>query len=254
MFRWTVRDLEKSIISFVYIFLIGTLMSISVVSAISQIPILVPADYVIMTTNAIVENSNELEHFVNLKEFQGYDVRVITEDQFDPDSGKYNNQRPEKMRQWLIDNYEDLGIEYVLLIGDPDPDDPNLPYDIRKIITEVLDDNYFFEVHEHYAKNIVIGFGRLSGKSVGLVANQPDHLAGVLDINSSGNPGMARGGMGDVLAGILAGRLAKISDFKEPNATCEIRKALQKEAGPLFRKGGDPPIVHRSQGYLVPWA
>lgn len=65
------------------------------------------------------------------------------------------------------------------------PDDPNLPYDIRKIITEVLDDRYFFEVHEHFAKNIVIGFGRLEGKSVGIVANQPDHLAGVLDIDSS---------------------------------------------------------------------
>jgi len=65
------------------------------------------------------------------------------------------------------------------------PDDPNQPYDIRKIITEVLDDQYFFEVQEHYARNIVIGFGRLAGKSVSIIANQPDHLAGVLDINSS---------------------------------------------------------------------
>lgn len=65
------------------------------------------------------------------------------------------------------------------------PDDPNLPYDIRKIIKEILDDNYFFEVQEHYAKNIVIGFGRLGGKSVAIVANQPDVLAGALDINAS---------------------------------------------------------------------
>ncbi len=65
------------------------------------------------------------------------------------------------------------------------PDDPNQPYDIREVIQEVLDENYFFEVQEQYAKNIVIGFGRLSGKPVGIVANQPDHLAGVLDINSS---------------------------------------------------------------------
>jgi len=65
------------------------------------------------------------------------------------------------------------------------PDDPNLPYDIRLLIREVLDDLYFLEVQEHYAKNIVVGFGRLGGKSVGIVANQPDHLAGVLDINSS---------------------------------------------------------------------
>jgi len=65
------------------------------------------------------------------------------------------------------------------------PDDPNQPYDIRKVIKEIMDDNYFFEVQEHYAKNIVIGFGRLGGKSVSIVANQPDVLAGALDINAS---------------------------------------------------------------------
>ncbi len=65
------------------------------------------------------------------------------------------------------------------------PDDPNQPYDIREIIKTVQDDNYFFEVHEQFAKNIVIGFGRIGGKSVGIVANQPDYLAGVLDIDSS---------------------------------------------------------------------
>lgn len=65
------------------------------------------------------------------------------------------------------------------------PDDPYQPYDIRKIIREVVDDNYFFEVQAEYARNIVIGFGRLTGKSVGIVANQPDHLAGALDINAS---------------------------------------------------------------------
>ncbi len=65
------------------------------------------------------------------------------------------------------------------------PDDPNKPYDIRKIISEVLDDKYFFEVQAHYAKNIVIGYGRLGGRPVALVANQPDHLAGALDINAS---------------------------------------------------------------------
>ncbi len=65
------------------------------------------------------------------------------------------------------------------------PDDPDLPYDIRRLIKEVLDENNFFEVQADWAKNIVIGFGRLAGKSVGVVANQPDHLAGALDINAS---------------------------------------------------------------------
>jgi len=65
------------------------------------------------------------------------------------------------------------------------PADPNQPYDIRQLIRRVVDDGNFFEIQEHYAPNIVIGFARLAGKSVGIVANQPDHLAGVLDINAS---------------------------------------------------------------------
>jgi propionyl-CoA carboxylase beta chain len=65
------------------------------------------------------------------------------------------------------------------------PVDPSLPYDIKDIIHCVVDDGDFFEVHEHFAKNIVVGFARLDGRSVGIVANQPAHLAGCLDIDSS---------------------------------------------------------------------
>ncbi|BDC52883.1 methylmalonyl-CoA carboxyltransferase [Bryobacterales bacterium F-183] len=65
------------------------------------------------------------------------------------------------------------------------PDDASLPYDIKDIITRVVDDGDFLEVHEHFARNIVTGFARLDGRSVGIVANQPAYLAGCLDINSS---------------------------------------------------------------------
>ena len=65
------------------------------------------------------------------------------------------------------------------------PAESNLPYDIKDVIHRVVDDGYFFEVHEHYASNIVIGFARLNGKPVGIVANQPNFLAGVLDISAS---------------------------------------------------------------------
>jgi propionyl-CoA carboxylase beta chain len=65
------------------------------------------------------------------------------------------------------------------------PADPNIPYDIKDIIEPVVDDQYFFEVMPHFAKNAVIGFARLGGKSVGIVANQPAYLAGVLDIDAS---------------------------------------------------------------------
>ncbi len=67
------------------------------------------------------------------------------------------------------------------------PDNPNQPYDIREVIEQVIDDDGegFFEVHKNFAENIVVGFARLGGKSIGIVANQPAFLAGVLDINSS---------------------------------------------------------------------
>ena len=65
------------------------------------------------------------------------------------------------------------------------PDDPQKPYDIKDAIHSVVDDGYFFEVHEHFAKNMVVGFARLDGRPVGIVANQPAFLAGVLDINAS---------------------------------------------------------------------
>jgi propionyl-CoA carboxylase beta chain len=65
------------------------------------------------------------------------------------------------------------------------PAQSNLPYDMKEVIHAVVDDAYFFEVQEHYAKNIVVGFARLDGRSVGIVANQPAMLAGTLDINAS---------------------------------------------------------------------
>ncbi|HPA30931.1 MAG: acyl-CoA carboxylase subunit beta [Bacteroidetes bacterium] len=65
------------------------------------------------------------------------------------------------------------------------PDNPNQPYDIREVIAQVADENTFFEVHKDFAENIVVGFARLGGRSIGVVANQPMFLAGVLDNHSS---------------------------------------------------------------------
>jgi len=65
------------------------------------------------------------------------------------------------------------------------PNESNLPYDIKDVIHAVADDGYFFEVQEHYARNIVVGFARMDGRPVGIVANQPAFLAGTLDINAS---------------------------------------------------------------------
>ena len=65
------------------------------------------------------------------------------------------------------------------------PENPNQPYDIREVISEIADVNSFLEVHQHFAENMVVGFARLGGRSIGIVANQPAVLAGVLDINAS---------------------------------------------------------------------
>ncbi|OUC07828.1 methylmalonyl-CoA carboxyltransferase, partial [Litorilinea aerophila] len=65
------------------------------------------------------------------------------------------------------------------------PDNPNRPYDMKVIIKHIVDDGQFLEVHEHWAMNIIVGFARLGGRSVGIVAQQPAVLAGVLDVDAS---------------------------------------------------------------------
>ena len=77
-----------------------------------------------------------------------------------------------------IDRFED-GLNDII------PDSPNRPYDMYEVIGGIIDDGEFLEVHADYAKNIIVGFARFNGQSVGVVANQPKFLAGVLDINAS---------------------------------------------------------------------
>ncbi len=78
----------------------------------------------------------------------------------------------------LTDEYRDV-LETII------PENANQPYDIKEVIAHICDEDSFFEIHEQYAENIVIGFARLAGRSIGIVANQPMNLAGVLDVNSS---------------------------------------------------------------------
>ncbi len=76
-------------------------------------------------------------------------------------------------------NRQDESLDHIV------PESPIKPYDMEEIIKKVVDDGDFFEVHKHFAKNLIVGFARLGGRPVGIVANQPAILAGVLDINSS---------------------------------------------------------------------
>ncbi len=71
------------------------------------------------------------------------------------------------------------------ILNDVIPDNPNQPYDMREVIDGIVDADTFFEVHEKFAENIVVGFARLGGRSIGIVGNQPASLAGVLDIDAS---------------------------------------------------------------------
>jgi len=81
--------------------------------------------------------------------------------------------------------YETSGNEKRTQLNTIIPENPNQPYDIRDVINGVIDTETFCEVHKDFAENIVVGFARLAGKSIGIVANQPAYLAGVLDIHSS---------------------------------------------------------------------
>jgi propionyl-CoA carboxylase beta chain len=106
------------------------------------------------------------------------------------------------------------------------PANPNLPYDIKILIRTVADENHFLEVHEQYAPNIVVGFMRLGGISAAVVANQPAHLAGVLDINAS----------------VKAARFVRFCDaFNIPLITFEdvpgFLPGIQQEHGGIIKHG-----------------
>lgn len=106
------------------------------------------------------------------------------------------------------------------------PSASNLPYDIRDVIHSVVDEGYFFEVHQYFAPNIVVGFARLDGRPVGIVANQPAYLAGVLDIDAS----------------IKGARFVRFCDcFNIPIITFEdvpgFLPGVQQEYGGIIRHG-----------------
>lgn len=92
---------------------------------------------------------------------------------------------PQNCHEMVHDIPYELGDETRAALDSIIPDSSNIPYDIKDVIHEIADQDSFFEIHKEYADNIVIGFIRLAGKSIGVVANQPYSLAGVLDVESS---------------------------------------------------------------------
>jgi len=98
-----------------------------------------------------------------------------------------------KLLSYVPQNCEDdapvfdysLGDEKRPVLNDIIPDNPNQPYDIREVVDGIVDQDSFFEVHKRFAENIVVGFARIGGRSIGIVGNQPASMAGVLDINAS---------------------------------------------------------------------
>src|SRR5258708_8565580 len=106
------------------------------------------------------------------------------------------------------------------------PEESNQPYDMVDVIARVVDDGYFFQVQEHFARNIVVGFARMAGRTVGIVANQPAVLAGVLDINAS----------------VKGARFVRFCDaFNIPLITFEdvpgFMPGIQQEHGSIIRHG-----------------
>ncbi|MDN3664440.1 acyl-CoA carboxylase subunit beta [Algibacter miyuki] len=89
-----------------------------------------------------------------------------------------NTETPKKLDFKLGDEIRDVLSTIV-------PDNPNKPYDMHNVISGIIDADSFYEIHKDYAQNIIVGFARLGGRSIGIIANQPQYLAGVLDVNSS---------------------------------------------------------------------
>ncbi|MDM9632078.1 acyl-CoA carboxylase subunit beta [Robiginitalea aurantiaca] len=92
---------------------------------------------------------------------------------------------PQNNREKAPDLPYELDTEWREELGGIVPENPNKPYDMHEVIGGIIDSDSFFEIHKDYAENIITGFARLAGKSIGIVANQPMFLAGVLDSNSS---------------------------------------------------------------------
>ncbi|GAA4810685.1 acyl-CoA carboxylase subunit beta [Litoribaculum gwangyangense] len=89
-----------------------------------------------------------------------------------------NTETPKLLDYTLNDEIREV-------LSDIVPDNPNKPYDMHQVISGIIDTDSFFEIHKDYAENIIVGFARLGGRSIGIIANQPMFLAGVLDVNSS---------------------------------------------------------------------
>ncbi|MCC1485378.1 acyl-CoA carboxylase subunit beta [Winogradskyella immobilis] len=89
-----------------------------------------------------------------------------------------NTEKPVDLNYNITDEVRDV-------LSDIVPDNANKPYDMHSVIEGIIDEDSFYEVHKDYAENIIVGFARLGGKSIGIIANQPLFLAGVLDVNSS---------------------------------------------------------------------
>ncbi|MGO1750885.1 MAG: acyl-CoA carboxylase subunit beta [Psychroflexus sp.] len=89
-----------------------------------------------------------------------------------------NQEKPEKLEYHIQDEVRET-------LEDIVPENPNKPYDMHEVINGIIDEDSFFEIHKDYADNIIVGFSRIGGRSVGIVANQPMSLAGVLDVDAS---------------------------------------------------------------------
>lgn len=90
-----------------------------------------------------------------------------------------NNQEKTPCMPYVLENEIRSQLENII------PDNPNKPYDMKEVINGIIDQDSFFEIHKNFAENSIVGFSRIGGRSVGIIANQPMFLAGVLDVNSS---------------------------------------------------------------------
>ena len=119
-------------------------------------------------------NASGVVHFIAENDFEAIKIckRLLS---FLPSNNQEDPPRGDPDKRHM----HDFSLNHIV------PDEPKLPYDIREIITRIVDRADFLEVHQEFARNVVVGFGRLTGRTIGIIANQPAVLAGALDINAS---------------------------------------------------------------------
>ncbi len=199
-------------------------------------------DYIIITTNETVTNSQKLTDFIHLKEAMGHKVLVVTQDQYSGVEGQAPDGRAEKIRQWLKNNYESMGIRYVLLIGDPDPTNGDIP--MKKCYPRSHESDHQIALTDYYYADLS-GNWDLDGD--GLFGEYPDDI-GPGGVDYSAEVWVGRIPVYNNDYQTLDSILQKIIDYETDSGDISWRKKALLPAAILNFQQEPPSEISRTDG------